>query len=126
MSTSARAVALILAGLLLLAGLALSVGPGGAGLPLALIAVLILLGVVFERRYGGGADLPHPAAVEWQPTGERFVDPESGMALEVWIDPLTGTRRYEPIGDLPTPGSFRRLPEGREPPRLDPARRDPI
>ena len=126
MSASVRAVALILAGLLLLAGLVLSVGPGGAGLPLAILAVLVVLGVVFERRYGGGHDVPDAAAIAWQPTGERFIDPESGDALEVWIDPLTGTRRYEPLGELPTPGSLRRLPERREPARLESDRRDPI
>lgn len=111
MSVNTRAIALILAGVALLVALGLSVGQGAAGVPFAVVALLIVLGVVLERRYGRGDDAPLGGVVDWQPTAERFVDPESGEPLEVWIDPLTGARRYEPIGQLPSPGSFRRLPE---------------
>ena len=29
------------------------------------------------------------------------MDHETGQLLEVWIDPLTGERRYEPVGNDP-------------------------
>jgi hypothetical protein len=109
-SATARAVALIVAALALLGALAMSVGPGGGGFPLLVVALLILVGVVFERRYGGRDDELHDHLVDWQPTGERFVDPESDAVLEVWTDPLTGERRYEP---LETADPRRRLPERR-------------
>ena len=35
----------------------------------------------------------------WERTRERFVDDETGKLLEVWVDPLTGERRYEPVQD---------------------------
>jgi hypothetical protein len=31
-----------------------------------------------------------------QPTGEVFVDPESGRHMRVWYDPATGQRDYRP------------------------------
>jgi hypothetical protein len=41
---------------------------------------------------------------DWELTKEKFVDHETGQLLEVWIDPLTGERRYEPAGrDLKLP-----------------------
>jgi hypothetical protein len=40
-------------------------------------------------------------SIDWQPTGERFVDEETGQPVQVLMDPLTGERRYEPMGDHP-------------------------
>ncbi|MES2300093.1 MAG: hypothetical protein V4582_23870 [Pseudomonadota bacterium] len=34
------------------------------------------------------------AGGNWQTTGEKFIDPESGQAMEVLYDPGTGERRY--------------------------------
>lgn len=31
----------------------------------------------------------------WQKTDERFVDPESGRAMQVFYNPRSGERRYE-------------------------------
>ena len=33
---------------------------------------------------------------DWQKTQERFIDPESGQAMEVFYNPRTGARRYGP------------------------------
>jgi hypothetical protein len=57
---------------------------------------VIVLATLFERwRYKN-----KNASVdgEWQPTGERFVDPETGKHVEVLYDPQSGERRYRPIG----------------------------
>jgi hypothetical protein len=61
--------------------------------PLVFWSGLIALAVLLERwRYGR-----RTAAGEgpWEPTGERFVDPESGQAMQVLYNPRTGERRYE-------------------------------
>jgi hypothetical protein len=58
---------------------------------------VILLATLFERwRYNntnasGGND--------WQPTGERFVDPATGKNVEVLYDPHSGERRYRTTGE---------------------------
>jgi hypothetical protein len=53
---------------------------------------VIAIGTLFERwRY---RKMP-PADAQWQSTGERFVDPQSGATVEVLYDPASGERRYE-------------------------------
>jgi hypothetical protein len=67
--------------------------PGGA--PAFTAGVILLLGTLFERwRYKN-----RNAAVEgdWQRTGERFVDPQTGKEVEVLYDPKSGERRYQEI-----------------------------
>ena len=58
---------------------------------------IILIGTLFERwRYKNrNAD----ARGNWQPTGERFVDPGSGRNVEVLYDPESGERRYQTTSD---------------------------
>ncbi|HEY1773784.1 MAG TPA: hypothetical protein VGH91_11410 [Gammaproteobacteria bacterium] len=74
------------AGLLLLA-----VSPANAFPPLV-FGALLLLGTFFERwRYKPAVT---PQSAKGQPTGERFVDPESGALMEVWYDAATGERSY--------------------------------
>jgi hypothetical protein len=56
---------------------------------------VIVLGTLFERwRYHN-----KNASVDgdWQATGERFVDPETGKNVEVLYDPRSGERRYREI-----------------------------
>jgi hypothetical protein len=63
-----------------------------------------VFGVVVRSRGPGAPTQVPPHA--WERTSERFIDDESGQLLEVWVDPLTGERRYEPVaGDrqLPRP-----------------------
>lgn len=66
------------------------------GIQALALGAVVVLGVIFERwRYqnknasGGGGN--------WQPTGERFVDPESGRDVEVLYDAQSGERRYAPL-----------------------------
>jgi hypothetical protein len=64
---------------------------------LALWGCVLLLAVLFERwRYRHAqAD----ALGKWERTGERFVDPDSGEAMEVLYEPVSGERRYVRVGD---------------------------
>jgi hypothetical protein len=59
----------------------------------AVWAAILLLAALFERwRYKAlGARPPGP---DWQDTGERFVDPETGKLVTVYCHPRTGERRY--------------------------------
>jgi hypothetical protein len=83
---------LLFAGALALTGLILLIRglPGGAQ-ALGLGGVIVL-GTVFERwRYR--PDSAGPEA-RWQPTGERFQDPQTGQTVQVFYDPRSGERRY--------------------------------
>jgi hypothetical protein len=102
-------VLLILAGI----GAAAVTGPGGivSALTLFVPGAVMVAAVLLERtRYrslhaertgdthgpGGGENrAPEP---RFRPTEERFVDPTTGVAMRVWVDPSTGERRYVPEG----------------------------
>jgi hypothetical protein len=59
-----------------------------------IVAAPLLIWLIFR---GGGykrRPLDAPPGPDWKPTGERFVDPTSGEALEVWIRPSNGERAY--------------------------------
>ncbi|SPE27563.1 conserved exported hypothetical protein [Burkholderiales bacterium] len=82
-----------------LALLALGLGSwlGGArgAWPMVLWGALLTAAVLFERwRYSGASATSKDA---WQPTSERFVDPESGQPMQVWYNPSTGQRRYQAL-----------------------------
>ena len=82
-------------------GTVMSMETGGGGIGLLVIGALLIASLLLEGRYGrpgAPTDVPHHA---WERTNERFVDDESGRQLEVWIDPLTGERRYEPVDSDP-------------------------
>lgn len=87
-----RTLLLVFAGALALTGMILLMRgvPGGAqafGL-----GVVIVLGTVFERwRYHPRHARP---GTRWEPTGERFEDPETGRTVQVFYDPGSGERRY--------------------------------
>lgn len=98
--------------LLLLAGLFAVVGGGAtmiSGFWLLIMGAVGLLAVTFERmRYrseaaersgesagGAGVDTGPPDP-RFQPTEERFIDPTTRQRLRVWIDPVSGERRYRP------------------------------
>jgi hypothetical protein len=71
-------------------------GVAFGGVQSLVLGAVIVLATLFERwRYQN-----RNASVdgEWQPTGERFVDPETGQNVEVLYDPQSGERRYRPIG----------------------------
>ena len=97
MTPNGRIAALVLAGLAAAGGFFLQ-GTGSNGGGLFVLAALIVIGTVFERRYRGSKA---QAKGQWQATGEREVDHETGTILEVWYDPVSGERRYVPTGELP-------------------------
>ncbi len=102
--------------LLILAGIATAAvgGPGGSlmgALTLFIPGAVLVAAVLLERtRYrslnaertgdGHGPGGGETRAVEprFQPSEERFLDPTTGVAMRVWIDPATGERRYVPEG----------------------------
>ena len=97
MTRNGRIAALTLAGIAALGGFFLqSTGANGGGL--FVLAALVVIGTVFEVRYRGSKA---PAHGQWQATGEREVDHETGTVLEVWYDPVSGERCYVPAGQLP-------------------------
>ena len=54
---------------------------------------ILLAGLAFERfRYRPLVrDAPGPG---WTPTAERYTDPETGAAVQVWYHAASGERRY--------------------------------
>jgi len=62
-----------------------------AFLPLGVVAALVVITLVFERRYRGRKNA---GGAQWQATGERFTDPTSGKLIEVRFNPATGERAY--------------------------------
>lgn len=58
----------------------------------AINGLLIAGGILFERS--GYRSPAHRAQGKWQPTGERFNDPTTGRAVEVYYNPQTGERDY--------------------------------
>jgi hypothetical protein len=93
---------LVFAGGLALIGLLLLMRglPGGAQ---ALgLGGLIVLATAFERwRYRPNSARP---GAGWEPTGERFEDPQSGKTVRVFYDPRSGERRYVSDSE-PPPGA---------------------
>jgi len=57
------------------------------------ILALCLAGFVFERfRYGRTTN--QRPDTRFQPTPEKFIDPETNKPVTVYVDPATGERRY--------------------------------
>jgi hypothetical protein len=109
LSATARAVIIVGAALMALAGLgAASLGGGIGALWLTVTGVAIVVAVVVEReRYRSeAADQPFEpigpgggepsGAIEprFRPTDELFVDPTTQRTMRVHVDPRTGERRY--------------------------------
>jgi hypothetical protein len=101
MSGTGRTVVVSLAALCLFVGTLLTVVASGAGIPLMVLGALMFIGIAFEHRYGRPGQQPNDVSIDWQRTGERFLDEETGKPVEVLMDPLTGERRYEPMTGHP-------------------------
>ena len=99
MSGTGRTVMVSLGALCLFVGALLTVVASGAGIPLIVLGALLF--IAFEHRYGRPGQQPNDVSIDWQRTGERFVDEETGKPVEVLMDPLTGERRYEPMDAHP-------------------------
>lgn len=94
MTRNGRIAALVLAVAMVCGGVVLE-GSTGGGAGLFVFAALIVIGTVFDAGYRRRRGSSHS---QWQRTGEREIDHETGAIIEVWYDPLTGERRYEPVG----------------------------
>ncbi len=55
------------------------------------VGILIFGGLFFEPHYRGRVSR---TGGNWQPTGEKFIDPGTGKLVEVDYDPQTGEREY--------------------------------
>ena len=77
----------------------LAIYASGAGPILLVVGAIVFVSVLLERSYG--RVVRRPLGGNWRPTDEKFVDPESGELVVVWMDPATGERRYvaEPASD---------------------------
>jgi len=103
-----RTVLLALGGAAALAGAILILAGVPAGVPALAFGVLVVVGIAFERwRYRAKETRP---GAGWQPTGERFEDPETGKTIEVFYDPRSGERRYVNDSDPPPPPGSRAEP----------------
>lgn len=87
---------LVLAGALLAAGaLLLFNGVPRPGWDASMWGAILLAALLCERwRY---RQIEHPSAGNWQRTGARFEDPETGQIVEVLYDPASGECRYAPV-----------------------------
>jgi hypothetical protein len=99
MSPNARVLVLAFGALLLAGGTVMTVLTGGGGIGMMIFGALVIASIGLERRYGRPAAPTDVPLHHFEPTREKFVDHETGQLLEVWIDPLTGERRYEPAPD---------------------------
>jgi len=104
MSPNARILIFTVGALLLFGGTLLTVITGGGGIGMMIFGALLMISIGLERRYGRPGTPRRVEHPDWELTNEKFIDDETGQALEVWMDPLTGERRYEPAGrDLRLP-----------------------
>ena len=100
-------------------GLYLIALPGGPGSVVGIWAVILglalILGALIERvRYrsdavdrdapptpsAGGEPPNEPLEPRFRPTEEVFVDPTTRQRMRVWLDPVSGERRY--IAEAPS------------------------
>jgi hypothetical protein len=63
------------------------------------VLVVVIAGIVIALfgwdRYRGNRKSTSTGSAS-EPTGEVFIDPESGRRMRVWYDPTTGQREYRP------------------------------
>jgi len=62
---------------------------------LAVVVAGIVIALFGWDRYRGNRKSVSNASAS-QPTGEVFIDPETGRRTRVWYDPSTGQREYRP------------------------------
>ena len=88
-----RTILTVAAGLALVASLAASIAANQILWGPALFSALLFAATLFEhhryKRLSGEAP-----GRGWEPTGEQFVDPETGLQVQVYFHPATGERRY--------------------------------
>jgi membrane protein implicated in regulation of membrane protease activity len=86
-------IGLLIFGLVILVtGLVMLIQGNCAYQPYLICGGVLVIAVLCERwRY---RRKEHNHDSQWQQTGERFEDPETGQTLEVYYDPVSGERRY--------------------------------
>ena len=87
--------ALVFLGLsaLALGALCLITGHDSPAYTLLIWGAILLAAILYERfRYKPLANALPGAG--WQRTSERFVDPDSGKTVTVWLQPTSGERQY--------------------------------
>ncbi len=57
-------------------------------------AALVLIWLLFRSGGYKRRPLDAPPGPGWTLSGERFVDPQSGVLIEVWCNARTGERAY--------------------------------
>jgi hypothetical protein len=62
--------------------------------PLGIFFAVVLVWFFFRSGGYKRQPLDAPPGRDWNFTGERFLDPQSGAMLEVWYSPQTGERAY--------------------------------
>lgn len=91
---SLRVAVLILAGLVALGGgLGLFLLDFPSGFIFGLWGVIFAFGILFERSRYKNLESRAPGA-GWNRTDERFIDDETGRPVRVYVEPITGERRY--------------------------------
>ena len=86
-------------GIVLVAAAVLPVFAGWPALiPLAFTGAVLVLVIVFERPVYKPDEAARPGP-PWQQTDERFIDPETGKPVTVFVKPETGERRYVQTGE---------------------------
>ena len=65
------------------------------GVPLTFVGLGLVASLAFDTRYKPASD--RPAGPGWVDTGERFIDPETGQRVAVFMRPETGEREYHRI-----------------------------
>ena len=88
--TAWRSWALIVGGLFAAGGIWLWSATGNP--MLVIFGLLVMVTAALEPIYGRANG--KPAGPAWRATDEKFVDPETGKLVTVWLDPGTGERRY--------------------------------
>jgi hypothetical protein len=71
----------------------------GGPVMLLVFGVLMTVTAALEPIYGQANG--KPANGNWQPTDEKFVDPETGRLVSVWFDRQSGERSYVDDGPVP-------------------------
>jgi|HubBroStandDraft_5_1064220.scaffolds.fasta_scaffold849312_2 hypothetical protein len=89
-----RGAVLVIAAAVLAGGsVALVTGAFSPAFFLGLWGALIVIGTLYERvRYK--PLLEQPPGPDWEKTPERFLDPETGKPVTVYVEPGSGARQY--------------------------------
>jgi len=88
-----RAALYVVGGLFTVCGVYLAAAGLFAAVWLTGVGLILIAALAIERWRYRGLSAPRPGP-DWQATGERFVDPETGKLVAVYFHPRTGERRY--------------------------------